>query len=319
MNKWFIFTAGIFVGSTASYLMLPAPQQVSAKPMTQAVTPEQIPGEPRSKRKLAEIKNLVETLNPPHEFSLSPVSQASLDQLLQVFRQRQDDLYSSGDYNDLVYLVRHNQAIAEQIKTRIEESPSYDERISLIAVLANNESKATVEFATSLVQSLDKDSQNLGFELLMSMGNRGYNPELNSALLDATHYETDPSVLGNIINHLSVGQLDASTKLKATENFQRLVYDNDDTVVKARAIDGLRRIGNQDTILLAVMDHLNHPNSEVKTSAISAMDALDKSKVTQEMLETLKSIADNPGEAELTKEYARAFLTRHKIEPGIYP
>ncbi|WP_185236478.1 HEAT repeat domain-containing protein [Teredinibacter franksiae] len=240
----------------------------------------------------------------------SPLAnKAEVEHLMKAFQLGSENLYSSNEFKDLAYLVRHNKSVVEKIKNQILESESYDERMSLIAVLANDESEETVDFATSLIQSIDSETQNFGFELLFSMGDDRVNtPALNATLLDAASYETNPQSLGNIINLLTAGKLDESTKAKANESFQRLVSRGENSTVTARAIDGISRLGNQDAIYLAVTDHLIDPDPDVKTAAINAISYLDKNKVNQEMIETLKHLANNSEEPSIVREYATMIL-----------
>ena len=314
MFKILIFFCGALTGVVTSYFLFASPHQQLT--LVKTSSSELQMSKPQTKPIECQRQELANSADAATNidqlaFNLPKVDQAKVDLLLEAFRQHEDNLYSSGEYQDLIYLVRHNQQIAQQIKNRIQESESYDERISMVAVLANNQSQATLDFAKSLIQSLEPETQGLGFDLLTAMGSHGNNPELNETLLDASLYETNPRSLSYIINQLSTTGLNAQNKDKAIDSFQRLVQQHPDATVKARAIDGLRRLGQQDTILLAVIENLNHPNEHVKTSAINAMSALDAERITPDMLESLREIVSNPQESELAKEYAATLLQNY--------
>lgn len=247
----------------------------------------------------------------PSAASLPEARLAEVEHLIQSFQLQSDNLYNSNEFNDLSYLVRHDKRVGDRVKKQILESSSYDERMSLIAVLAHDDSDDTTDFATSLIEDANTHNQNLGFELLLSRQPGSNTDKLNETLLNAAHYETNPEALGNIINLLSAGNLDEATKARAIGSFQGLLSNSQSTVVTARAIDGISSLGDQDAIYMAVVDHLNHSDPDVKTAAISAIKALAPNKINRDMIETLKHIANNPDETAIAREYAIMVLEDH--------
>ncbi|SMF06978.1 hypothetical protein SAMN02745866_00528 [Alteromonadaceae bacterium Bs31] len=319
LQKLPTFLFGALVGALSTLALtvllteekLPSPTTINERPplspfISSARNESIPPAAPQSPRKQTT------SLNPAILESPSvPASKQSVERLLAgLFKN--EKAYGSNEFKDLAYLVRNDKRIAAQIRSRIEESSSYDETMTLVALLASDNSPETLDYATTLIESMEPEMQGLGYELLSSMDNKGHSTELKTALLDASLYESNPDTLSDIIYHLGKAELNEAMKSEAVESLQHLMSYSEDSAVTARAIDGLSRLGDQDSIYYAVLEHLNHPDNTVKVSAINALYSLDKSMLNQSIIESLQDLSNSQEESETARDYAANFLESYQ-------
>lgn len=225
-----------------------------------------------------------------------------------------ENLFESSTYKDLAYLIRKDENIAVEVRRKIINSNSYQEKYALVNLLAQDSSKENIDLAIDLIKSVGNESKQLGFELLRGMQIEDNQPTLTNALLDATYYESDPEFLTNVIFQLSKNVLEPSTKAIAIDRVQSFLY-SDDTILKARAIDGLSLLGDQQIISTIVKQHLSHVDEKVRTSAISASFKLNQ--LDSDIISSLTNIIKNPEESENIRNMASAVLESQKSELSI--
>lgn len=249
----------------------------------------------------------------PHLLETMAQSEDSseLDSLLNAFASRTEDIFENQDYKDLSYLIRKDKKVAEQVRKRFLESKSYEEKHALMNLLSQDNSDETINMVIGMIQAADDESKRLGFELLGSMELKESHMGLNQALLDATYDESNPELLTDVIYRLAEKKLDDSTKIIAIERLQTLLA-NDNSLIKARAIEGLSQLGDQTIISTMIRQHLQDPDEAVRVSAISAAFKLSSIQMDQEITSALTNMASNPNEPESVRNMASAVLGSQK-------
>jgi HEAT repeat protein len=237
--------------------------------------------------------------------------QSHIESMLNAFAANTENLFENQEYKDLTYLMRKDKKVAAQIRQKLIESTSYEEKYALIHLLSQDSSDETINLVIDMIKKPDDESKRLGFELLRSMDIKENQPELNNALLDATYYESNPELLTDVIFRLSEKKLDDATKTIAIDRFQSFLASGNGAV-KARAIDGLSQLGDQATISATVKQYLRDPDEAVRVSAISAAFKLNSTQLDHDIISTLTNITKNPEEPESVRNMASAVLESQK-------
>lgn len=248
------------------------------------------------------------------QITTKPGKTTDIDLLINELIASSENLFESYAYKDLAYLIRKDKRIAIEVRHKLITSNSYQEKYALVNLLAQDGSQENIDLAIDLIKSLDSESKQLGLELLRGMNIDDNQPTLTNALLDATYYESDPEVLTNVIFQLSEKDLEPSTKAIAIDRVQSFLY-SDDTNLKARAIDGLSLLGDQQIISTTVKQYLSHADEKVRTSAISASFKLNQ--LDTDIISSLTNIIKNPEESENIRNMASAVLQSQKSEVSI--
>ena len=220
---------------------------------------------------------------------------------------RTENLFESEKYKDLVYLMRKDKNIAAQLRSKLLMSTSYEEKYTLVNLLAQDNSEETVNLVIDLIKNPNNESKQLGFELLQSMDIKESHAQLNQALLDATYYETNPELLTETIYRLSEKIVDEPTKNIAIERFQFFLAGDNNTV-KARAIDGISQLASQGTIASTVKQYIRDADENIRASAVSAVFKLNPDHIDNEMISILTDISNNSQETENVRNIASAVL-----------
>ena len=236
---------------------------------------------------------------------------SDIESMLNAFTANTENLFESQEYKVLAYLMRKDKKVAAQIRQKLLESTSYEEKYALINLLSQDSSEETINMVIDMIKKPDDESKRLGFELLRSMDIKESQPELNNVLLDATYYESNPEVLTDVIFRLSEKKLDDSTKTIAIDRFQSFLASGN-SAIKARAIDGLSQLGDQETISATVKQYLHDPDEAVRVSAISAAFKLNSTQLDHDIINTLTRITKNPEEPESVRNMASAVLDSQK-------
>lgn len=230
-----------------------------------------------------------------------------MEALLNRFTANTANLFESQEYKDLAYLIRKDKKLAAQVRQKFVESNSYEEKYALLHLLSQDNSEETINLVIEMIKNPDNESKRLGFELMRSMDITESHSGLNQALLDASYYESNPEVLTDVIFRLTEKKLDDTTKSIAIERFQTFLSSSNPDL-KARAIDGLSQLGDQEMIATTVKRYLQDSNENVRISAISAAFKLNSGKLDNELLGTLTRISQNPAEPENLRNIATAVL-----------
>jgi hypothetical protein len=247
----------------------------------------------------------------PMQSSSGSSDQSNIESMLNAFTANTENLFESQEYKDLAYLMRKDKKVAAQIRQKLIESTSYEEKYALINLLSQDSSEETINLVIDMIKKPDDESKRLGFELLRSMDIKESQTELNNALLDATYYESNPELLTDVIFRLSEKKLDDTTKTIAIDRFQSFLSSGN-SAIKARAIDGLSQLGDQATISATVKQYLHDPDEAVRVSAISAAFKLNSTQLDDEIVSTLTRIIKNPEEPESVRNMASAVLDSQK-------
>lgn len=311
MNKIAFFTLGVLVGSAATYYV----SSHISKDRNMAINLN------NNDIELSAIQHTYQskpqpTNNDSKDIQITKNSDKAtdIDLMIDELIANTENLFESSTYKDLAYLIRKDENIAVEVRRKIINSNSYQEKYALVNLLAQDSSKENIDLAIDLIKSVGNESKQLGFELLRGMHIEDNQPTLTNALLDATYYESDPEFLTNVIFQLSENVLEPSTKAIAIDRVQSFLY-NDDTILKARAIDGLSLLGDQQIISTIVKQHLSHVDEKVRTSAISASFKLNQ--LDRDIISSLTNIIKNPEESENIRNMASAVLESQKSELSI--
>jgi hypothetical protein len=236
---------------------------------------------------------------------------ADMESLLNRFTANTANLFESQEYKDLAYLIRKDKKLAAQVRKKFVETNSYEEKYALMNLLSQDSSEENINLVIEMIKNQDDESKRLGFELLRSMDITESHSELNQALLDATYYESNPEVLTDVIFRLTEKKLDDTTKFLAIERFNTFLSSSNPDL-KARAIDGLSQLGDQQTITMTVKRYLQDSNESVRIAAISAAFKLNSGTLDSELLGNLTRISQNPEEPENLRNIATAVLDSQK-------
>ena len=221
------------------------------------------------------------------------------------------NISNGREFLELIYLIRNNKQTAQMVKNTILESDSYDERYTLLRVLAHDTSPETVEFGIDMIQTPNDETKQLGLELLATIGSRENIPKLSQALLETTYDETDPEILAHTIARLSQIKLNTLNKNNAVERFQYFLSSHNPRI-KARAIDGLSTLGDPAVILATASDNLNHIHEDIRISAISALLSLESSMLDDAIIDNLVRLTHTPNNTDRTQNAALAVLDFHQ-------
>lgn len=302
MNKIAFFTLGVLVGCAATYCVSShistdrntaiglSNNDIEVSTLQNAYLPKQQSTSNNSK---------------DTQITTKPGKTTDIDLLINELIANTENLFESYAYKDLAYLIRKDKSIAVEVRRKLINSNSYQEKYALVNLLAQDSSEENIDLAIDLIKSLDNESKQLGFELLRGMHIEDNHPTLINALLDATYYESDPEFLTNVIFQLSEKDLEPSTKAIAIDRVQSFLY-SDDNILKARAIDGLSLLGDQQIISTIVKQHLSHVDEKIRTSAISASFKLNQ--LDTDIISSLTNIIKNPEESENIRNMASAVL-----------
>ncbi len=311
MNKIAFFTLGVLVGSAATHYV----SSHISKDRNMAINLN------NNDIELSAIQHTYQskpqpTNNDSKDIQITKNSDKAtdIDLMIDELIANTENLFESSTYKDLAYLIRKDEKIAVEVRRKIINSNSYQEKYALVNLLAQDSSKENIDLAIDLIKSVGNESKQLGFELLRGMHIEDNQPTLTNALLDATYYESDPEFLTNVIFQLSENVLEPSTKAIAIDRVQSFLY-SDDTILKARAIDGLSLLGDQQIISTIVKQHLSHADEKVRTSAISASFKLNQ--LDSDIISSLTNIIKNPEESENIRNMASAVLESQKSELSI--
>ncbi|MET0355470.1 MAG: HEAT repeat domain-containing protein [Cellvibrio sp.] len=308
MNKIIVFILGCGVGIAGTLYVVP-----NSSNDTEVIATSE-----NNDNSTAEFLNTEKPRQPVTFNDSKPTSAPSqlqspldIESKLNAFTADTEHLFERKDYKDLAYLIRNDKKVAAAVRNKLLNSTSYEEKYALVNLLAQDSSSETVELVIDMIKKPDDESKRLGYELLRSMDIKENQPELNTALLDSTYYETNPELLTDVIYRLSEKKLDDSTKTVAIDRFQSLLSNNNNAI-KARAIDGLSQLGNQDTISSTVKRYIQDTDESVRVSAISAAFKLNPSHLDDEIVGTLTRITKNPAEPESVRNMASAVLDSRK-------
>ena len=247
----------------------------------------------------------------PMQSSSDASDQSNIESMLNAFTANTENLFESQEYKDLTYLMRKDKKVAAQIRQKLIESTSYEEKYALINLLSQDSSEETINMVIDMIKHADDESKRLGFELLRSMDIKESHTALNQTLLDATYYESNPELLTDVIFRLTEKTLDDSTKTIAIDRFQSFLASGN-SAIKARAIDGLSQLGDQETISATVKQYLGDPDETVRVSAISAAFKLNSTQLDHDIISRLTRITKNPEEPESVRNMASAVLDSQK-------
>lgn len=311
MNKIAFFTLGVLVGSAATHYV----SSHISKDRNMAINLNNNDIE-LSATQHTYLSKQQSTNTDFKDFQITKNSDKTtdIDLLINELIANTENLFESYAYKDLAYLIRKDENIAIEVRRKLISTNSYQEKYALVNLLAQESSKENIDLAIDLIKSVGNESKQLGFELLRGMHIEDNQPTLTNALLDATYYESDPELLTNVIFQLSENVLEPSTKAIAIDRVQSFLY-SDDTILKARAIDGLSLLGDQQIISTIVKQHLSHVDEKVRTSAISASFKLNQ--LDYDIISSLTNIIKNPEESENIRNMASAVLESQKSELSI--
>ncbi|HTF95346.1 MAG TPA: HEAT repeat domain-containing protein [Cellvibrio sp.] len=309
MNKFSIFILGAIAGcgSTLYIISSSSYENRDANELNSTINPAAVETHaPDHWEQIAQSPPAPVQANAASNNSLAKNSSVTslIDDVISI---RTENLFESEKYKDLVYLMRKDKNIAAQLRSKLLMSTSYEEKYTLVNLLAHDNSEETVNLVIDLIKNPNNESKQLGFELLQSMDIKESHVQLNQALLDATYYETNPELLTETIYRLSEKIVDDPTKNIAIERFQFFLAGDNNTV-KARAIDGISQLASQGTIASTVKQYIRDADENIRASAVSAVFKLNPDHIDNEMISILTDISNNSQETENVRNIASAVL-----------
>lgn len=308
MNKFALFTLGVFVGALGLHYINGhfAPDRYTAINAYRNYKNASDVSEPSHSLQPADIDvKTVQLASKPDVYSDKHIDVTSMINALTL---NLENLYESVEYKDLTYLMRKDENIAVEVRRIFLNSISYQEKYALVNLLAQDSSKENISLAIDMINNSDSESKKLGLELLRGMNIKESQPELNNVLLDAIYYESNPDLVTDLIYQLSEKELDSSTKIRVIDRFQSLLY-SENNILKARAIDGLSILGDQEIIAATVAQHFYNPDEGVRLSAISAAFRLHPNQFSEDIINELNKIINNPAEPENIRNLALSVLS----------